>query len=214
MSKNHNAVAEAERQQQEMLDVAGLKWGDEETQESLSRLFRYAEIQAKEKISWYRTKKKSKQFTSLFLRCLAIIFAILGGLCPLIGGSAFGAELSKVGYVLLAVSGGFLLFDKLFGTSAAWMRFMTAAQDLEAELDMMRIRWASISAEPESNASEASATKKKLEALSQFVEKIHLIIGQETGAWVREFRSSIAELEKLGKGRAETRKSRVRPESL
>jgi len=113
----------------------------DEISSDIRTLYEYAITAAYKNINWYRTKKKLKQQLSHLIRCTALFLLILGSLCPLLP-QENRFDVSRYGYVLLAAGGSLILFDKLFGLSSSWMRFMAAAEELEALLDVFRVDWA------------------------------------------------------------------------
>src|SRR5260221_8691639 len=125
----------------ETMQFVDLRWDAANLDSSMAQCFHYAEHLVDEKIGWYRSKKRSKQLYSKLLRAFAILFGVAGGICPVIG-TVGRADFAKTGYIFLGVAGGFVLFDKLFGISSGWMRFMMAASQLEYARDLLLIDWA------------------------------------------------------------------------
>lgn len=169
--------------------------------EALESLRQEAEVLVQGKMDWYLRKKESKKWLSLWLRCAAIIFGIAGGLCPLVGGSVRGIELFRLGYVLLGVAGGLVLFDTLFGVSSSWMRYMAAAQRIERARDRFRLQWMALS--NRSGGDVADRQDEMVARLERFVDDIHGIVEDETDAWIAEFQKGISRLERnIRDGRA------------
>jgi hypothetical protein len=163
--------------------------------EVLESLKREAEALAEGKIDWYRRKKEAKKRLSQWLRAVAIVVAVAGGVCPLVGGIVGGLEFVKLGYVLLAVAGGFVLFDTLFGVSSSWMRYMSSAQRIERVRDSFRLEWAGRMAIASSGGGDDSQIEL-LALLTRFVDDVHAIIREETDRWVGEFQGNVARLER------------------
>jgi hypothetical protein len=93
--------------------------------------------------------------------------------------------------LLLAAGGGLVLFDKLFGVSSAWMRFMSTAQELEAQLDVFRVEWSAHAAvAPKREQPEVSADPR-FELIAKFLINVHAAVGRETNEWRTEFNKSI-----------------------
>jgi hypothetical protein len=158
-------------------------------------LYDHALAAAEKNINWYRTKQKPKQQLSHFVRCIALLLVIVGGLCPLLP-EISNLDASRYGYVFLAAGGGLLLFDKLFGLSSSWMRFMAAAQEIEALLDAFRVDWAC--EESKLNAPEnRSEIDPRFQLVKDFLVNMHAIIERETNEWKSEFQKSVTHFETL-----------------
>jgi hypothetical protein len=179
----------------ETLEVARLHWDLANLEESISRCFYYAECVATGKITWYRKKKKSKQLNSKLLRGFAIVLGIAGGICPIID-TVSRMEIVKLGYVFFGIAGGLVLFDKLFGVSSSWMRFMLAASQLEYALDVLRLDWAQILVNKENNSSEALA-HEQLGLIKHFLKEVHTIVIGETKQWMTQFEKDLVHLENI-----------------
>jgi hypothetical protein len=132
-----------------------LPWSDTDRAGSLQRMAWATDQFITNQIIWYRRKKPAKRWVSVGLRVISLGFLILGGLAPFVPPSlqayfdgtdsvlllAFGSEPAKVGYLLLALGGGLYMFDKMFGMSSGWMRFMFAELELTARRNQFRMDW-------------------------------------------------------------------------
>jgi hypothetical protein len=132
---------------------------------------------------------------SVFLRCTALLLAIVGGLCPLLPEMS-KVDASRYGYILLAAGGGLLLFDKHFGLSSSWMRFMAAAQEIEALLDAFRVDWASEKSKLNTPAI-PSGSDPRFQLIKDFLVNMHAIIERETNEWRAEFQKGVVHFETL-----------------
>jgi hypothetical protein len=161
----------------------------------LCAVYKHAVAAAERNINWYLTKKKPKQQLSYFVRCTALLLAIVGGLCPLLP-EVGKIDASRYGYILLAAGGGLLLFDKLFGLSSSWMRFMAAAQEIEALLDAFRVDWASEKSKLNTIAT-TSSSDPRFQLIKDFLINMHAIIERETNEWRAEFQKGVVHFETL-----------------
>jgi hypothetical protein len=157
-------------------------------------IYDYAINVALTNINWYRSKKKRKQFFSSALRCLALLLVLLGGICPLLPVD-IKKDFGSYGYFLLALGGGLLLFDRLFGLSSSWMRFMLAAQELEAHLDVFRVDWATQTARGISHAGDTEEIDTRYDLVKDFLINVHRTIERETNEWKAEFQKNIVHFE-------------------
>jgi hypothetical protein len=103
----------------------------------------------------------------------------------------------------LAAAAALVVFDKLFGLSSSWMRFMSALQELERILDVFRLHWG-IQAAALEEEYEIEKSTDALRLILGFIEEIHGVVKQETDLWMNEFQSGLIVLERhiAGQNRA------------
>ncbi|MFI7452297.1 SLATT domain-containing protein [Nonomuraea sp. NPDC049714] len=114
---------------------------DGEPLELATALFRHAERNALTTINWYLWKKTIKSRWSRILRASAIVLAVAGGVTPLLHAASPGLIASGWGYVALALSAGCVLFDRYFGYTSSWMRYMRAQARLHRVLVTAQAQW-------------------------------------------------------------------------
>jgi hypothetical protein len=112
------------------------------------------------------------------------------------------------GYLLIGIGGGLMLFDRLFGISASWMRFISASLEIEALLDEFRMRWLRAQLEAEEPQS-PDTFQALIAAAADAIEGIHALALLETRAWRAEFQSGIAAQVGLGKSHTDPQASTV-----
>ncbi len=181
-------------------DIPTLKWDDDNASNSLRALFEAVQDDAQSQIDWYADKAKPKRRFSFALRIFAIMLAILGGLCPIVG-EINGIGLDRIGYVLFALAAGCVVFDQLFGVSSGWMRFMSAQLELKAGLDRFRLDWAELDARVEDGKPTLEDVQEHIDLLKAFNAFVHDTVLSETAGWVAEFRSNLRELTKFVKAK-------------
>jgi hypothetical protein len=154
---------------------------------------------------WYLRDKRSKRRYSRLLRGLAILFASVGGLAPLIilGHQNLGA---RWGYVFLGSAAACIAFDRLFGLSAAWMRDIAGAQAADRTLSELYCEWASIQT-TENQA--GSRIDRQIALLKHISQTLGDILGSETSAWRLEFESSLNEIRSIANRTGDTGSSNV-----
>ena len=119
----------------------------------------------------------------------SLLFLFLGGLCPLLPRDvpALPAiDFQPWGYLLIGIGGGLMLFDRLFGISVSWMRFISASLEIEALLDEFRMRWLRAQLEAEEPQS-PDTFQALIAAAADAIEGIHALSLLETRAWRAEF---------------------------
>jgi SMODS and SLOG-associating 2TM effector domain 2 len=201
-------------------NVAGqldsLDWDPEKCRHSLRQIFTYVQVVGSRSSSWYRQKKRSRQIISVLVRLASLSLLLLGGLCPLIPLGLLTFNPQAYGYLLLAAGGGLLLFDRLFGISSSWMRYMIATQQIELTLELFRISWLKI------QVIQRGAGESEVDALpflslaSDTLLSIGEIVQSETREWTNEFQSNVAYLASmaeskrlLGEAKKDTSRSKL-----
>jgi hypothetical protein len=189
-------------------------WDATQPVQTLMLMYQWAVDRAQERIQWYEDKGEPRKFLSQVLRIVAISLTAAGALCPLL--DATGVFLSKQsgvdsivlgkwGYVFIAVAAGIIGFDRYFGLSTGWMRFIVTQLSLERSLQEFHYDWAMLLAQQQETSQKLNSTVL-LQRLKDFSLQVESLVKQETDAWVMEFQSNVAELETVLKTEAKTRK--------
>ncbi len=200
------------------IDLSTLSWKDADVCSSLSSLHQYVEDQARKQIQWYWDKKRKKAGMSMFLRFVAIILFVLGGLVPIVKATlpaavvaTFPFDFGQSGYLLIGIAAGCVGLDRFFGYSTGWIRYVTTAMAIEKSLEEFRLEWSRNMAKMRG----ASPTPEQLETLIQTCTAFSLgmrnQLEQETKAWVVEFQSNLSQLEKELQAKADEAKAKTRP---
>ena len=173
------------------------EWTEYKVINSLNTLFKNVEDETRKTITWYHNKKVSKKIGSLILRCVAIIFTSLGGILPLLtavkqGMSVFDFPLNQLGYIFLATAAAAVGFDKYFGFSSSWMRFMTTSLTLEKELQAFQLEWSELQYKVHGDAPSPETIDKMFFRLREFCILVNEKIEEETRQWISEFQSSLS----------------------
>lgn len=182
------------------------KSGDEIA--SLESLRSYAEGYAGASIEWYYAKKPMKAWVSRVLRILTIVATALGGLIPLVSwlaggnsGSAIEKALSSLrmnqfGYLSLGLAALFLALDRFFGSSTAWMRYIATAAAIETARESFRFDWARLTAGLGGRTPTETELQTLITRMTEFSATVRSLVESETKAWVAEFQTNLAELER------------------
>ncbi|WNI18643.1 SLATT domain-containing protein [Actinacidiphila sp. ITFR-21] len=168
--------------------------------EALARLREWAERSAEDAIDWYLRDKKRKRTGSRILQGLAIAFAVAGTAVPL-GTAAAGGSGQGWGYVLLAAAAGCKGFDHFFGLSSTWMRDIAVAHALRAQLDAVRLEWATdvLRAGPAGVRShgplDPAEVERQLALIGRLAAAVRTEIDSETASWQAEFSARTRQLQ-------------------
>ena len=172
------------------ISLEGLDWTPGGVEKSLQRVFLYVQSSGKAKSSWYRRKKGPRQLVSLYIRFASLVVIFLGGLCPLVPSDSLRFNPHPFGYLLLATGGGLFLFDKFFGVSSSWMRYMVAAQQIEAELERFAFEWLKVQASRTETDGSSFNPIPLITLASNTLGQISAIVQHETLEWVGEFQNN------------------------
>lgn len=178
-------------------------WDPGDPAGSLTLLYRWTVKTAESRIAWYDRSRKPKRAGSQWLRVFSILFAAIGALCPLVDATKIVGDkilLGQWGYVFIAVAAAIVGYDKYFGLSTGWMRYIETQLSLEKALKEFQYDWIILNAQQ-------TSTSALLRRIKDFSLQIDSLVKQETDAWVLEFQSSVAELEKLLKTEVEAKKT-------
>lgn len=187
----------------------------------VEQLRSYAEEIIENELSWYLRKKRGRSSVSQWLRFLALVLTVLGGLVPLLvavfdatdGPQASwtsGIRFGQVGYVLLALAGGLVLLDKYFGFSTGWMRYIVAMQAIEKARESFRLDWIGLrrafANTPPHTAEQAEVIERMILRARTVILEVKEHSEKETQAWILEFQTNLAQFEKDVKSQMESSK--------
>jgi FtsZ-binding cell division protein ZapB len=203
------------------LKVQTLKWNtSDEIQRSIVTLYQYAEATATDSIDWYGKKKRVKARMSRLLRGLAIILTTAGGLTPIISALGWSTlplpqimldlNVGQLGYLFLGLAAASIGFDRFFGFSSGWMRYISTKMTMERMVSEFRMDWAMMVAKLGEKSPTTDQVQLMIQRIKEFLVAINSHVEQETQTWVSEFKTNLAELEKT----ATTQRESARPGAI
>ncbi|MFH9009908.1 SLATT domain-containing protein [Streptomyces sp. NPDC017943] len=159
----------------------------------LWELFRHAEAEVLAAIDWYLARRRGPALWSRSLRALAALLGIVGTLTPLVHAAAPTAVQPEWGFVFLAAGAGCVLFDRIFGFSASWTRYIRSQLALQQLLKKAQAEWAQAYLRTTDSPSD-----KEQAALLGVIERLrtdaHRIVEEEGSAWVGYLADGVEEL--------------------
>lgn len=177
----------------------------------LTRLMQIAEEQALDAIDWYYRKKKAKNRWSRWLRFLAITFTVMGGLVPILAATGLVAlifhpanddklrlyelRFNQFGYVFIGLAAGCIAFDRFFGFSTNWMRYIGAAMRIETARVRFRFEWEHLAAPLKGGEPNTEQVREILTTIQRFNLAVREAVEHETGAWITEFQTNLSRLD-------------------
>ena len=167
----------------------------EKRRSGIGQLYGWAEQLACEAIDWYMFEKKRKARWSRSLRALAAILATVGGTIPVAALAAGKSTFGNWGFVLLALAAGCVAYDRFFGYSSAWLRYMATAINLRSQLSEFQLTWVSEIAALGDGEPPAGEVHRLIDLVQSFVSGVNDTVRGETQSWLVEFNTNMSELE-------------------
>jgi hypothetical protein len=164
----------------------------------LDKLYQCTEKKANNAIEWFLRKKERPARYSRSIRSWAIIFTTVGGVFPILQGVQYLSQFNftQYGYIALALAAGLVGFDKYFGFSSSWMRYMLTQIALQQKLDKFHMDWLKIRINIKNN----EISEKQIEELCNCIQKFRMNIlteiENEIQTWKSEFQNNLMLLEK------------------
>jgi SMODS and SLOG-associating 2TM effector domain 2 len=195
-------------------------WDEEHCEDSLKGVYDHVVKDAQDAIDWYMQARKPKKRGGLIVRGLAVVLIAAAGLLPLIAALAKAGKDNPPASVpwpldplaaslAVGLAAALVAFDKFFGFSSAWMRFMTAELTLRSTLEEFEIDWYALRAVLRGQKPTAEQVVQMLNQCKDFAAKINTIVTQETNAWVEEFKSSLSQVDQAVKAAETEAKTRA-----
>jgi len=171
-------------------------------------IHRYVLENAQREVSWYAASLGSKRRWSLVLRGCALLFAAAAAALPLVNTALLEATTggfsplpTTLVTLFLALASGLVVYDKFWGFSSGWLRYMKTRQMLDNRIEAFHLDWAAAWSTSDLKARDPAPFFPLARA---FLDDINLLVGEETNAWIQEFSSSLQGLEaQIEKKRAE-----------
>jgi hypothetical protein len=177
-----------------------IKFGDICEPEYLEKVHQYVGDEAQKAFSWYMKRKNWYANGSQLLRFFSILFIALGGIMPFVAvleiplfavWSNSGYKINQLGYIFFAIAGALLLFDRCFGFTSAWIRFVTTAVNIEKLRTKFEFEYLM------EYCKKKDRCEKLLLCIEKFIVDLRVVIEKETATWAAEYSSNLARLEGL-----------------
>jgi hypothetical protein len=170
-------------------------WAPGRSTESVAALHDWAQRLAADTIGWYLTEKRSKARWSRGLRAATAILTAFGGAAPVTALSAGRPALGNWGFVLLAAAGACMVYDRFFGYSSAWLRYMSTATALRGLINDFQLRWTAELARLGGREPDSEDVVVLIELVRLFAGSVQDAVRTETESWLTEFHTRLNEME-------------------
>src|ERR1022692_2766440 len=168
-------------------------WRPDQVLNSLDSMRQYVENDVEGAIHWYYAKKPWKAWASQLLKLLTLLATGLGGLLPIVSATGIfstglpeaqrqlrNLQVNQIGYLCFGLAAAFLAFDKYFGYSTGWMRYITTAMSLETALRAFRLDWARTTSGLAGAPPSGAALETLLQKIQDFCVAARTLVEKET----------------------------------
>ncbi len=215
-----------------------LQWDGSNVVASLEEIRRRTVDKVCDAISWYEQARQHRKNGSKAVRIGAILFAGAGAMCPILDATkVFTPVASSNGNLLLqipllnwaviffAIAAGLVFYDRMFGLSSGWIRYMVTQLKLKKTLAEFEYDWTiemvklhrstTLTAAARAGTStgdgtgEADAVLQALQRLRKLAMEAHSQVESETNSWVNEFQQNLADLESKINARTEAAREKA-----
>ena len=189
-------------------ELPELDWGPGQASASLSRVYQHSSAQCHDAITWYLQSMHGKRRGAVAFRLGAIVAAAAAGILPILtmifttdGRPAFSPAWASVA---IGIAAALVLFDRFFGSSTGWMRFIRTEMHLRQLHQEFEMNWERERAVWAGKDPSAEQVQQMLGRAMAFVTRVSEVVRQETEEWVLEFQSTLRQLDEASRERTET----------
>ncbi len=191
------------------VNLESFSWTSNDRINSLEKVFKYVSSEAQQAINWYLSKKNSKRIWARILRFAAILATTVAGLIPLLSQISISHQKMSVSpawaSVALVVAVALVGFDKFFGFSSAWIRFLTTEVQIRKTLQAFQIDWEIQKAALKGADPSDDQVQDMLIQCKTFLAQINVILENEMTSWKQEFQAALKQIDDTAKVQAEVR---------
>jgi len=181
-------------------DIGELVWDAENQAASLEKVISYSRKIALDAYQWYLVEKKSKKQYTKILRIGVIVSSAIAGILPIISEILRNAwETSSSIWlspawasVAVAIAGTLILFDRFFGVSSGWMRYIEAMMKIRTVLNEFDFDCVNAKI---SRQTDTFQIQQMVIRCNTLVKQVNLIVLEETRKWDQEFRDALGKLD-------------------
>jgi hypothetical protein len=179
----------------DLTEFPPLTWSRAEIRRSLDELYAWGERLAVEAIGWYMIEKRRTSRWSRTLRAVALVLAAVGSAVPIAALGAGRPAVGNWGFLLLALAAGCVAYDRFFGYSSSWQRYMATATSLRTQLIEYQAAWAKEMVAMAAREPDRTDAVRLIDFVRTFAWNVNDTIRTETEAWLVEFHTRLTELE-------------------
>src|SRR4051794_14956481 len=129
------------------------------------------------------------------LPATAFFLATVGALVPIVALAAGRPPAGNWGFLLLALAAGCVAYDRFFGYTSSWQRYMATATSLRTQLVDYQAAWAKEMVAMAAREPDRTDAVRLIDVVRTFAWNVNDTIRTETEAWLVEFHTRLTELE-------------------
>jgi hypothetical protein len=179
----------------DLTEFPPLTWSRNEIRHSLDELYAWGERLAVDAIEWYMAQKRGKSRRARTLRAVALVLATAGAAVPVVALASGRPASGNWGFLLLALAAGCMAYDRFFGYSSSWLRYMATATSLRTQLVEYQTAWAKEMVAITAREPDRADAVRLIDFVRTFAWNVNDTIRVETEAWLVEFHTRLTELE-------------------
>jgi hypothetical protein len=181
-----------------------LQWDAENAANSLQAVYAHVVGDAQAATDWYEGARKPKKYGGLIIRIAAVVLVSTAGLLPILNSLLNGDQAPSQGNFLLkpltasfaiGLAAALVGFDKYFGFSTGWMRFVTTAMQIRAAMEAFEMDWTCLRASWHGQTPTGDQVDGALAKCKEFAGTLNKLVADETNQWVQEFQASLKQVD-------------------
>jgi hypothetical protein len=95
----------------------------------------------------------------------------------------------------------FVAFDRYFGCSSGWTRYVAAELDIRRALQDFQLDWEAQEASWQASAPTAEQVQLMIARAKGFITQVSAVVQKETDAWITEFNDTLKQLDEAAKAK-------------
>ena len=193
--------------------VGDLTWSDGDCEKSLQEIYAHVTRDAENAIAWYQGARRVKRWQAVAFRLGALVMVAAAGLIPMIAVLEANSVPAILASIAVALAATFVGLDRFFGSSSAWIRYMTTELRLRAALEEFELDWHRQRAGWRGQTPSEGQVDAMLHRCREFIVQINSTVEEETASWVTEFQATLNQMDEVVKAAdAEVRARRASQE--
>lgn len=184
--------------------LPALNWESSQRAESLRALVEHVVARADEATEWYLNAKWSKRAGAWTFRAGAIILTAAAGILPIVQQIYTGPDgrpfiAPAWASVLVAIAVLLIAFDRFFGFSNGWMRYITAELAIKKAREAFELDWQAALASNGGQPPTDEQVRAIIAMIRAFADQINTVVTSETAKWIGEFQEALRQIDETTK---------------
>lgn len=181
--------------------LVALKWDSANADKSLTEIFQHLQNKAQETIDWFLYAKARVSRCAKVIRIAAILLATYAGILPILAqiytdsGRPPAWAQPAWASVFLVIAAVLALFDRFFGCSSSWMRYMVTQLRVRQLLEEFQLDWEAEKALWQGAHPTTPQVQQMLFRYKAFTTQLNVIIQDDVNKWVSEFQDALKQVD-------------------